>query len=252
MQKEWIVLSLHPETTLEINLYWQITKGFVHNAEREFKSIIEQIAQEFPDLKIVVEHISTKENAQLLANWKYENVFWTITPQHLTQTAHDKEGFHWFNTHLHCKPTLKTPKDQEAIWNLILSWNKNIFLGSDSAPHPTYKKEAEYCAAWVFSSPIVLEIITNWFFDPKTIAFWIDNWLLPENWYLEKLQELLQNFVWNNWNQVYWEVDKKFHKKIILEKKDFTIPEYYWNNPEIKPMWAWKTLNYIVSKIINS
>jgi hypothetical protein len=97
-----------------------------------------------------------------------------------------------------------------------------------------------------------LEIITNWFFDPKTIAFWIDNWLLPQEWYWEKLQELLQNFVWKNWNQVYWELDKKFSKKVILKHKDFTIPEYYWDNPKIKPMWAWKPLAYIVSEIINS
>jgi dihydroorotase len=40
----------------------------VHSAEREFKSIIEQVAENFPKLKIVVEHISTKENAELLAS----------------------------------------------------------------------------------------------------------------------------------------------------------------------------------------
>lgn len=245
MQEEGIVLNLHPETTLEKNEYWKITKWFVHDAEREFKWIIEQIAEAYPNLKVIVEHISTKENADLLLSWKYSNVYWTITPQHLMLTAHDKEWGHWFDPHIHCKPTLKTPDDLEAIRRLVLSWNKNVFFGSDSAPHPTDKKESAHCAAWVFSSPIAIELIIDWFFDPKTIIFWIDNWYLPENWYIEKIQELIQNFIWNNSNAVYW--DTKNKKLITLEKTPFIIPEYYWSDEvEIKPMWAWKELKYSV------
>jgi dihydroorotase len=86
-----IVLSLHPETTVTKDDFGQITKGFVHRAEREFRSIIERIAENHPNLDIVIEHISTKEMANLITSGKYNNLYGSITPQHLLCTAHDKE-----------------------------------------------------------------------------------------------------------------------------------------------------------------
>lgn len=86
-----IILSLHPETTVTRDAFGQITKGFVHRAEREFQSLAERIAIKFPELKIVIEHISTREMADLVLSEKYPNLYGTITPQHLLLTAHDKE-----------------------------------------------------------------------------------------------------------------------------------------------------------------
>ncbi len=142
-----IVLSLHPETTEKKNIFGHITGGFVHNAEREFQTIAEKIAQNHPNLKIVIEHISTAEMANLVGSGRYANVYGSVTPQHLLYTAHDKEGGHAFETHLHCKPTLKNPEDLLAIQKLVLSGNKKVFFGSDSAPHPQDVKECAHCAS---------------------------------------------------------------------------------------------------------
>ncbi len=86
-----IVLSLHPETTVSRDEHGMITKGFVHRAEREFRSLAERIAVNHPALTIVIEHISTREMAELVASEKYPNLYGTVTPQHLLLTAHDKE-----------------------------------------------------------------------------------------------------------------------------------------------------------------
>lgn len=86
-----IVLSLHPETTVSRDNFGMITKGFVHRAEREFRSLAERIALNHPNLQIVIEHISTREMAELIASEKYPNLWGTVTPQHLLCTAHDKE-----------------------------------------------------------------------------------------------------------------------------------------------------------------
>ena len=86
-----IVLSLHPETTVSRDDFGNITKGFVHRAEREFLSLAERIAMNHPDLQIVIEHISTREMAELIESAQYSNLWGTVTPQHLLCTAHDKE-----------------------------------------------------------------------------------------------------------------------------------------------------------------
>ena len=78
MEDEWIIFSLHPETTHAQNEYWHTIKWFAHDAEREFTKIIEEIAQTFPNLIIIAEHISTKENADLVGSWKYKNVYGSV------------------------------------------------------------------------------------------------------------------------------------------------------------------------------
>lgn len=167
-----IVLSLHPETTVFRDEHGMITKGFVHRAEREFRSLAERIAERYPALTIVIEHISTREMAELVASEKYPNLYGSVTPQHLLLTAHDKEGGHAFETHLHCKPTLKDPEDLLAIQKLVYSGNRKVFFGSDSAPHPQDVKECAHCASGVFSSPIALQIITDWWMSDTTVRWW--------------------------------------------------------------------------------
>ena len=168
-----IVLSLHPETTVTRNSFGQIIKGFVHRAEREFCSLAERITKKFPSLTVIIEHISTREMAELVASEKYPNLYGTITPQHLLCTAHDKEGGHAFEAHLHCKPTLKDPEDLIAIQKLVFSGCSRVFFGSDSAPHPQSAKECAHCASGVFSSPIALQIVTDWWMSDITSAWWM-------------------------------------------------------------------------------
>lgn len=237
-----IVLSLHPETTVSRDTHGQITKWFVHRAEREFRTLAERIAEKYPNLKIVIEHISTREMADLVASEKYPNLYGSVTPQHLLLTAHDKEWGHAFETHLHCKPTLKDPEDLLAIQRLVYSGNRKVFFGSDSAPHPQDVKECAHCASGVFSSPIALPIVTDWWMSDTTHAWWqsVSGETLSQD---EKIARL-QNFFAENGEALYPRVGEK---TITLEKSPFTIPSSYTTSlPDltIVPMWAGKEIGW--------
>lgn len=247
-----IVLSLHPETTVTRDIHGQITKWFVHRAEREFRTLAERIAEKYPKLQIVIEHISTRDMAELIASEKYPNLWGTITPQHLLCTAHDKEGSHAFETHLHCKPTLKDPEDLLAIQRLVFSGNRKIFFGSDSAPHPQDVKECAHCASGVFSSPVALQIITDWWMSDATSTWWqsISGEIITEE---EKVVRL-QRFFADNGHTLYekspFEGGVKgdsVSKAITLERAPFVIPVSYpttLSDVRIVPMWAGREIGW--------
>lgn len=238
-----IALSLHPETTVSKNAFGQITKGFVHRAEREFHSLAERIASTYPELTIIIEHISTREMAELVMSEKYPNLYGTVTPQHLLLTAHDKEGSHAFDPHLHCKPTLKDPEDLIAIQKLVYSGCKKVFFGSDSAPHPQSTKECAHCASGVFSSPIAIQIVTDWWMSETTERWWkseTDKEVSGD----EKVARI-QRFFADNGEKVYGK--PKTEKIVTLEDTPFTILEKYTTSLtglDIVPMWAGKEVGW--------
>ena len=239
-----MVLSLHPETTVTKDSFWHITKWFVHRAEREFRMLAERIAQRFPALKIVIEHISTREMAELVESEQYENIYGSVTPQHLLLTAHDKEWSHAFDPHLHCKPTLKDPEDLTAIQKLVFSGNRKVFFGSDSAPHPQSAKECSHCASGVFSSPIAIQIVTEWWMSDMTDVWWqsLTNEILS----FDQKVARLQRFFAENGEALY---PRKWEKIITLKNSSFTIPlSYPTQFPEltIVPMWAGKMISWSI------
>lgn len=198
MEELWIILNIH----------WE-TNDFVMDREKNFIPIYEELAKEFPKLKIIMEHITTKESVDLVQ--KYENLYATITLHHLYITLDD---IIWWmmQTHLFCKPIAKKPEDKKALLEIALSWNKKIMFWSDSAPHPQSSKESSHCSAWVFTSPIALQLLVQ---------------LFEEN---NKLKNL-DNFLSKNAINIYNLEEKNLinKKEIFLEKKDFLVPEKYGN-----------------------
>jgi dihydroorotase len=201
------------------------TNGFVMDREAEFGSVYEQFATAFPKLKIIMEHITTKNSVDLLE--RYENLYATITVQHLYITLDDVAGG-MLRPHLFCKPIAKRYEDREALLKVALAGHPKVMFGSDSAPHPTHKKECCGCAAGVFTAPIALEALAS-LFDANDA---LDN---------------LQAFISDNAQKIY--NYKPLEKEIELIKKSFTVPANYAN---IVPMFAgekllwrvkWKKMN---------
>ncbi|MCT7908569.1 dihydroorotase [Arcobacter lacus] len=208
MSKLGIPLCVHGET-----------KGFVMDREKEFLPIYESLAINFPNLKIIMEHISTKEAVSLLD--KYKNLYATVTIHHLLLTLDDVVGG-GLNPHLFCKPIVKRYEDRDALLKVVLEAHPKIMFGSDSAPHPKNNKEAADGAAGIFSSPIALQVLTELFEKHKKL----DN---------------LNNFVSLNAQKIYNLIPTK--KEVNLIKKDFIVPEIYSNETEqVVPMFACKTL----------
>ena len=215
MSKLGIPLCIHGETN-----------GFVMDREKEFMPIYESIASAFPNLKIIMEHITTKDAVELLD--RYSNLYATVTLHHLLITLDDVAGG-MLDPHLFCKPIAKTPVDRNALLNAALKAHPKLMFGSDSAPHPKHKKECCGCAAGVFTSPIALQVLVELF---------------------EKYDSLdnLNDFVSNNAKKIYGlDLNKK---RIKLIKKDFVVPNIYeYKDEKVVPMYAGKTISWSIDSI---
>jgi dihydroorotase len=195
------------------------TDGFVMDREREFGAIYENIANAFPKLTIIMEHITTKESVSLLR--KYDNLYATITLHHLLITLDDVAGG-LLNPHLFCKPIAKTYEDKEALVQIAINADKKVMFGSDSAPHPVSKKECCGCAAGIFSAPIALSALAELFEQH------------------DKLTNL-QAFVSDNARNIYNITTP--NKEVILQKKEQTISKEF---DGIIPMFAGKKLSWSI------
>lgn len=179
------------------------THGFVLDREVEFLSIYDRIAGRFPNLKIVMEHITTRQAALFLD--EHPNLHATVTLHHLIITLDDVAGG-LLNPHLFCKPIAKRPEDRDALLELALRAHPKLMFGSDSAPHPVSAKESGGCAAGVFSAPVALPVLVDLFEQHGALAN-------------------LQAFVSDNARRVY-AIDPP-HKQVQLERTPWTVPSRY-------------------------
>ena len=117
--------------------------------------------EKFPKLKIVLEHITTKEGVTFVAEAQ-SNICATITPHHLVLNRTDifREGI---NPHHFCLPILKKECHRLALVEAATSGNERFFLGTDSAPHPIAAKESSCGCAGIFNAPNTLGILASVF-----------------------------------------------------------------------------------------
>jgi len=198
------------------------TNGFVMDREAEFVSIYEKLATAFPKLKIIMEHITTKESVDALD--RHENLYATITIHHLLITLDDVAGG-MLQPHLFCKPIAKRPEDRVALRRVALQAHPKVMFGSDSAPHPQHAKENCGCAAGVFTAPIALQ-------------------LLAELFEREDALENLQAFISGNAQKIYGITP--LAKTVTLEKKPFSVPASY---NGVVPMYANEEIAYSIKEV---
>lgn len=195
--------------------------GFVMDREKEFGKTYAKLAKTFPDLTIIMEHITTAHSVDLLE--KYDNLYATITLHHLYITLDELAGG-MLKPHLFCKPIAKRPEDREALLQAAISTHPKVMFGSDSAPHPTHAKECCGCAAGVFTAPLALPALAQ--------LFEVRNAL-----------ENLQTFVSDNARRIYGINPPS--KKIRLIKEPMKVGSAY---GDVVPMFAGETLNWRVDE----
>lgn len=198
------------------------THGFVLDREKLFLPIFEHLAQKFPRLKIIMEHITTAEAVALLD--KYENIYATVTLHHLIITLNDLAGG-LLKPHLFCKPIAKRPEDRQALLNAAIKAHSKLMFGSDSAPHPIDKKEACGCAAGIFTAPIALQALVDLFEQHNAL-------------------DRLQAFVGDNARKIYNITPPP--KTITLEPTPYKVPEMY---GQVVPMFAERELPWSITDI---
>jgi dihydroorotase len=110
----------------------------------------------FPNLRIVFEHITTKDAADFVLS-SSKKIAATITPQHLLLNRN-----HMFaggiQPHHYCLPVLKREIHRQALLNVVSSGNTKFFLGTDSAPHLKSAKENACGCAGIFSAVSAIEL----------------------------------------------------------------------------------------------
>jgi dihydroorotase len=156
MEKHGLVLSLHGEVTdAQVDVF---------DRERVFVDTrLAGLVRDFPGLKIVLEHITTREAAEFVAA-AGPNVAATITPQHLlwSRNAMLAGGL---RPHYYCLPILKRETHRRALVAAATSGDPKFFLGTDSAPHARHLKEHACGCAGCYSAPLALELYAEVFED---------------------------------------------------------------------------------------
>lgn len=154
-------------TGVVLNLHGEVTHAEVDVFDREARFIDDQLLPlraRFPGLRMVFEHITTREAAQYVQAeaGSHGRVAATITPQHLLYNR-NRIFQGGIRPHDYCLPVLKREVHRTALMDAVKSGSPWFFLGTDSAPHAQSTKEASCGCAGCYSAPVALELYATAF-----------------------------------------------------------------------------------------
>jgi dihydroorotase len=216
MQKEGIPLLVHGEVTdSDIDIF---------DREKVFlDSILGHLVKNFPDLKIILEHITTKDSVDFVTQGN-TNMAATITAHHLLSNRNHMlvSGI---KPHYYCLPVLKRRvPHQEALIAAATSGSQKFFLGTDSAPHDKNQKESACGCAGVFSAHAAIELYAEVFDRANKI-------------------EMLEGFA-SIFGPDFYGLPRN-SETITLEKVKWQIPESYdFSSSTVIPFYAGKSLSW--------
>jgi len=218
MERAGVVLSLHGEVTdAAVDMF---------DRERVFvDTLLARIVRDFPGLKIVLEHITTREAAAFVREAQTP-IGATITPQHLlwSRNALFAGGI---RPHYYCLPVLKRETHREALVAAATSGNPRFFLGTDSAPHARHTKENACGCAGCYSAHAALELYAEAFESADA---------------LDRLEGFASRF-----GADFYGLPRNTDR-VTLERAPWTVPaEYPYGADTIVPLRAGETLRWRVA-----
>ena len=215
MQREGLVFCVHGEVTdSEVDMFDR-EKAFIDTQ-------LIPLRRDFPELKIVVEHITTRDAAQYVTE-SNQFVGATITPQHLlyNRNAIFVGGL---RPHYYCLPILKREEHRVALVQAATSGSPKFFLGTDSAPHASHLKEHASACAGCYTAPCAIELYAEAF---EAVGA------------LDKL-EAFASFYGPDYYGLPRNTDT-----ITLVREDWVVPESLpFGEAEIKPLRGGETLHW--------
>ena len=143
---------------MHLCVHGEVTDPDVDVFDREavfIDRVLTQVVSDFPGLKIVFEHITTRQAAEFVASGP-ATLAATVTPQHLqlNRNALFQGGL---RPHAYCLPVVKREEHRLAVRKAAVSGNPKFFLGTDSAPHVVGAKESSCGCAGLFNAPFARE-----------------------------------------------------------------------------------------------
>ena len=158
------ILEAMSEHGVVLQVHGEVTDKHVDIFDREavfIDQILLPLSREIPQLKIVLEHITTREGVDFVQS-AGPQIAGTITPQHLLYNRNEifRGGI---RPHAFCLPVLKREAHRQALMEAATQGNPSFFLGTDSAPHIRGAKQSECGCAGIFSANAAIEIYAEIF-----------------------------------------------------------------------------------------
>ena len=225
ISKTHAALASMEELGLPLLVHAEVTDTGVDVFDREQVFIdrhLLPIATKFPKLRIVLEHVTTREGIDFVLSTP-ATVAATITAHHLllSRNAMFQGGLH---PHAYCLPVLKRDTHRTALVAAATSGNRQFFLGTDSAPHARERKESSCGCAGIYTAHAALELYAQVFEQAGA---------------LDKLEDFASHF-----GPDFYGLPRNTDS-ITLEKIDWQVPDSYpLGDSSVVPMYAGETLHW--------
>jgi len=152
------------EVDMPLLVHGEVADSRVDIFEREARfidQVLAPLAERYPRLRIVLEHVSTQAAVQFIRTGR-PGLAATITPQHLLLNR-NALFTPALRPHHYCLPVLKSESDRRSLIETVASGNSRFFLGTDSAPHARHDKESACGCAGIFSAHAAIELYAEVF-----------------------------------------------------------------------------------------
>ncbi|MDO8414015.1 MAG: dihydroorotase [Gallionellaceae bacterium] len=164
LRKTYAALEEMQRCGMPLLVHGEVTDPDVDVFDREsvfIARVLQPLLRDFPNLRVVFEHITTADAAQFVAEAP-EHIAATLTAHHLlyNRNAMFKGGI---RPHYYCLPVLKRETHREALIMAATSGNKKFFLGTDSAPHAQHTKETACGCAGIYTAHAAIELYAEAF-----------------------------------------------------------------------------------------
>jgi dihydroorotase len=159
LRKCYKTLEVMQELDMPLLVHGEVTDHDIDLFDREavfIERVMRPLRRDFPELKIVFEHITTRDAAQYVAEAEGP-IAATITAHHLLYNRNEifKGGI---NPHYYCLPVLKREEHRLALVTAATSGDERFFLGTDSAPHAIHAKESACGCAGCYTALHAMEL----------------------------------------------------------------------------------------------
>ena len=224
------IFEMMEELDIPLLIHGEVNDKSVDIFDRErifIEKHLSRAHKEFPNLKIVLEHISTKDSTEFVKD-SSKKIAATITPQHLLYNRNELFSG-GLRPHAFCLPVLKREEHRVAVLNAAISGNPKFFLGTDSAPHKRAEKESSCGCAGIYSALNAMEIYAE---------------IFDQNNAIEKLENFCSKF-----GADFYKLNQNKEKLKLTRSKNKVPTVIKIDNDDVVPLMAGQEIGWNCSNI---
>ena len=224
------IFEMMEELDIPLLIHGEVNDKSVDIFDRErifIEKHLSRAHKEFPNLKIVLEHISTKDSTEFVKD-SSNKIAATITPQHLLYNRNEL-FLGGLRPHAFCLPVLKREEHRVAVLNAAISGNPKFFLGTDSAPHKRAEKESSCGCAGIYSALNAMEIYAE---------------IFDQNNAIEKLENFCSKF-----GADFYKLNQNKEKLKLTRSKNKVPTVIKIDNGDVVPLMAGQEIGWNCSNI---